>query len=278
MSDRQSCPSKEVLVTALYGEADPGEQAAVQRHIAACEACRAEFDELGVVRQVLREWEAPPLGENFRIVSAPAGPSAPGRVVAGPSRWWAGPAATWAGLAAAAVLVIGVSAGLANLDVTVGPDGVRLRTGWAHTEASAAPPVQPVRGEAAGATTPAPVSVATATPDAVPWRADLDTLEQRLRADMATRSSATSPAGAAAGARADDEALLRRVQALIDLAETRQQQNLALRMTELARDFDMQRKADFVQIQQGLGRAEAEAARAQQMMNYLVRTASTSPR
>jgi hypothetical protein len=82
----------------------------------------------------------------------------------------------------------------------------------------------------------------------------------------------------AANGRADDEAVLRRVQALIDQAETRQQQNLALRMTELARDFDMQRKVDFVQIQQGLGRAEAEAARTQQMMNYLVRTASTTPR
>ena len=50
--------------------------------------------------------------------------------------------------------------------------------------------------------------------------------------------------------------MLRRVQALIDEAETRQQRNLALRVTELTREFDIQRKADFVQIQQGLGKIE----------------------
>ena len=96
---------------------------------------------------------------------------------------------------------------------------------------------------------------------------------------MNTRVAASSgPSMSLASSRASDDVLLRRMQALIDESETRQQQNLALRVTELARDFDVQRKADFVQIQQGLGRAEAEAARTQQMMNYLVRTTSSTPR
>jgi hypothetical protein len=176
------------------------------------------------------------------------------------------------------VLVMGVSAGLANLDVSLGPDGLHVRTGWqkAPSAASTAP------AEVQGAT---PATVAgQAAPDAAQWRAELAALEQRLRSDLARPAVTTTPVAAPVSAsRAEDDVVLRRVQALIDQAETRQQQNLALRVTELAREFDMQRKADIVQIQQGLGkiegRAEAEAARTQQMMNYLVRTASsTTPR
>jgi hypothetical protein len=125
---------------------------------------------------------------------------------------------------------------------------------------------------------PAPAGEASAAP----WQADLTALERRFRSEMASRATSLTAMPAAVSAQSEDEALLRRVQALIEQAETRQQRNLALRVTELARDFDMQRKADFVQFQQGLGkiegRAEVEAARTQQMMNYLVRTASTTPR
>ena len=71
------------------------------------------------------------------------------------------------------------------------------------------------------------------------------------------------------------------VQKLIDDAEIRQQRNLALRMTEVSRDFSVQRQADLVQIQQGLGRlegrTEAEAARAREMMNYIMRVSQPQP-
>jgi hypothetical protein len=121
--------------------------------------------------------------------------------------------------------------------------------------------------------------MAAIAPGDAPWRTELTALEQRLRDDMLARVATSSgPSVSLAASRTADEALLRRVQQLIDESETRQQRNLALRVTELARDFEVQRKADFVQIQQGLGRAEAEAARTQQMMNYLVRTASSTPR
>ncbi len=53
-------------------------------------------------------------------------------------------------------------------------------------------------------------------------------------------------------------------------------------MTEVSRDSAVQREADLVQIQQGLGRLEgrsdAEAARAREMMNYIVRVSQQSPR
>jgi len=61
----------------------------------------------------------------------------------------------------------------------------------------------------------------------------------------------------------------------------RQQRNLALRVAELARDFDVQRDADLVQIEQGLGRiegrSEAEAARSREMMNYIQRVSQQLP-
>ena len=181
------------------------------------------------------------------------------------------------------MLVMGVSAGLANLDVTIGPDGLRVRTGWNQPAATPAGTSTTLAGGAAAvavqtAAAPAPADAGATAP----WQADLAALEQKFRREMATRALPSAAAPAVVSTRSEDEALLRRVQALIEQAETRQQRNLALRVTELARDFDMQRKADFVQIQQGLGkiegRAEAEAVRTQQMMNYLVRTASTTPR
>jgi hypothetical protein len=69
------------------------------------------------------------------------------------------------------------------------------------------------------------------------------------------------------------------VQALIDASEVRQQRNLALRMTEMSHDFDLQRKADLVQIQQGLGVLEGRsAAERREIMNYLVRVSQQGQR
>ncbi len=101
---------------------------------------------------------------------------------------------------------------------------------------------------------------------------------------MGTAAKATVPTAspvALGPARASDAELLDRVQKLIDDAEVRQQRNLALRMTEVSRDFSVQRQSDLVQIQQGLGRlegrTEAEAARAREMMNYIMRVSQPQP-
>jgi hypothetical protein len=52
-------------------------------------------------------------------------------------------------------------------------------------------------------------------------------------------------------------------------------------MAEVSRDFSLQRQADLVQIQQGLGRlegrTEAEAARARELMNYIMRVSQPQP-
>jgi hypothetical protein len=93
----------------------------------------------------------------------------------------------------------------------------------------------PIAGEAAGAIA-TPVS-AGSTPDGV----------------------MTSAQGAA---------LLRSFRQALDEAELRQQQNLQLRIGEVTRDFDLQRRQDLVQVEQGFGRLDTQR---QQMLDQIRR-------
>jgi hypothetical protein len=63
----------------------------------------------------------------------------------------------------------------------------------------------------------------------------------------------------------DTEQLLQRVRAMIDQSETRQQRELALRLSQVAGEVDTQHQADLLRIQQNFGEQ-------QEMMDYLVRT------
>ncbi len=69
-----------------------------------------------------------------------------------------------------------------------------------------------------------------------------------------------------------DAELLARVQELIDKSEIRQQSNLALRVTELGRQFELQRQGDIVQVEQALQRLE------QQRSDLLRRVVAQQPR
>jgi hypothetical protein len=185
-------------------------------------------------------------------------------------------------MAAAAVLVLAAAAALANLDVRREAGGLVIRTGWNRADTTA---------EVRQAALPAPTSSlpASQTPSPEDWRSELAALEARLMGELSrsapTTLVATTPGTATSGdasRRLSDDELLRRVQQLIDDAELRQQRNLALRMTEVSRDLAVQREADLVQIQQGMGRlegrSEVEAARARELMNYIVRVSQQSPR
>jgi hypothetical protein len=292
MNEAPRCPSKDELVTALYGESTPEARQHLDRHLDACVACRDEYASMGALRLALQEWEAPALPSHVRVVYEPppdeaAAPRA-AVVVAGPPRWWASRGVARAALAAAATLVLGLSAGLANLDITVGPQGLSLKTGRGHQEAGAGA-AQPGGGAGEVLTSlPEPeagpdVALAGApAPGPAEWESALAALERRLRAEMDARVvAAPGPTVALASSRAGDQALLRQVQALIDAAETRQQRNLAQRVTELAREFDVQRKTDLVTIQHGLGqlegRTQVEAARTRELMNMIVRTSGGAP-
>ncbi len=72
-----------------------------------------------------------------------------------------------------------------------------------------------------------------------------------------------------------DARVLERVRAMIDESEQRQRRELALRTTEVVRDFDAQRNDDLVRIERTLGQMDGttgvEVAQQRQMLNYLMR-------
>jgi hypothetical protein len=239
------CDDKDRLVAYLYGEDTPGDRAAVEAHLARCAGCAAELASLRGVRTHLAEWQPPEVDLGFRVVRDAATP-APAR------RWWALP--VWAH-AAAALLVLSAGAALANLDVRYGADGLRVRTGW-HSNDS---------------------NDSNNSNDS-----NLADLERRLRAEF-THAIAAAPAARPVTAPVQpapvrgvgDDEVLRQVRALIAESERRQQRELALRLTDVVRDFDAQRRADLVRIEQNMGQIEgltgAEALRQRQLLDYLVR-------
>src|SRR5207249_4028117 len=111
-----------------------------------------------------------------------------------PSHWWQN-VPVWA-QTAAALLFLGVAAGVANLDIQYDQRGLSVHTGWLRSAPVPVPtPQSPF--------VPAPAATATAAP----WRSDLSAVEQRLRADLDSRPAA---------ARTADAEMLRRVRAIVD--------------------------------------------------------------
>jgi hypothetical protein len=129
------------------------------------------------------------------------------------------------------------------------------------------PPPAPAAGVA--------VPAAAAIRDREAWRPALAALEESLRRDLAAERAAAAPASA------PDPDTVGRLRTLIQESERRQQQELALRLAQFSRDLDLQRRADLVRIDQGIGRLEgrtgAEVARQREMLNYIVRTGLRPP-
>ena len=264
MNDRRDCGNADVLMSYLYDEGDAAERQRFEAHLAACPACVAEMAQLRGARDGLRAWTPTETVLDFRIVrdTPPVG---------GRFAWLAVPQLpAWAQLAAAA-LVVGVSVGISGLEVQYGPQGLHVRTGW---QQAAAP----------GALQPR-VALTAAQPSAsgsdAPWRAELTALEERLRGELGPQAVAASPAQpgrvvAARGGRAmSDDEFLGRVRQLIEASESRQQRELALRITQAVRDFDTKRRTDLARMADGLGALEgrtgAVVAQQRDMLNYLVR-------
>jgi anti-sigma factor RsiW len=246
-NQRFTCGDHDTLVAYLYDELETERAADVARHLATCTACEEEIDALGGVRRALGEWTppAPPLRFSAlpEVVTA-AQPAA--------SRWAAVPA--WAQLVAA-TLALAVGAAVANVQVRRDAAGWTVTTGWMSPSA--------------------PVAAAAAPAPDESWRPALAALEQSLRRDL-------TPTRTAAPAAADvDAASLTRVRGLIQESERRQQQELALRVNQLGRDLDMQRRADLMRIDQGIGQLEgrtgAAVARQREMLDYIVRTGLRPP-
>lgn len=260
MSETFRCDDKEMLVDYLYGEIDQDGRREVDRHLRTCAACTREIEALQAVRHDLQAW-TPPVAD-VGVVVAPADHASRPAPVLTSSRWSAlRDLPAWAQVAAA-VLIMGVGAAIANVQVRTTPDGLVVTTGWM---APAAPPP---------AVTAAPSSDQE-------WRRELASLEQTLRDEIAAQQAAISTA---ATPRRDDPAdaaaILRRVQSMIAASEERQRQELAVGLTMAERSWNQRRSVDWATISQRMstlqGRTFAVEAGQQEMINRL-RRASLSP-
>jgi hypothetical protein len=272
MTSTGSCPQPETLISFLYDEFEAGSsptRSEVAQHLRVCDACAREVEALGDTREHLSAWGAPEPELGFRMIRQPAR-----------RRFW--PAWTIPALpmAAAAVLVLGAALGLARLDVRYGADGLQVRTGWGH-----APEPPRVAGAASIGTRPG--ATTTHAGSRTSWEAGLAALraEMHRELDAVRRGTATGSFAATTDARdatdPADAAWLRRVRQLIDQSEVRQQQNLALRIAELSKDFELRRNADLVHIEQGFGRLAGQReldAEQQRLLLNAIRVSQQQPR
>jgi hypothetical protein len=254
------------LVTFVYNDEPQtaGDRAAFEAHLATCEVCSDEVEALRGVRTQLGRWNPPE--PNFAITFSD-GPVRGGHsAIRNPqSRWWREIPA-WAQVAAA-LLFLGVSAGLANLDVRYDQQGLSIRTGWS----------QPRGARAAAA--PAVVAPTASSSGDAPWKADLTALEQQLKAEMRLARAAPATAQVQAASAHSNDVDIRRVRALVDDSEKRQQRELALRIAELLRDVSVQRQADLAKVNRALGAVEnnlgVEVLKTRQQVNLMYRASQS---
>jgi len=251
MSQTFQCGETTALVGYIYDECDASERAAIDAHVAICAACAAELGALQSTRSSLVSWAPPEPSLGFQIVRQPQPvfesretTTAPPKHETSESRpWYGGPVPVWAqAIAATLIFAAGLSLGV-------------------------------MRGIMPPAATPGPAPAATTQGAAS--AADLQTLERRLRAEIALMRPASVDRVETPAASPSDEQLLARVRTLIEESERRQQRELALRTAQLMRDVESQRQVDLAQIQNSFGQIEgltgAEVREQRQMLNYLIR-------
>jgi hypothetical protein len=229
---------KDLIVSYVYDDLSDHERGRAEQHLRSCAACREEVAGLRGLRTTLAAWAPPEPDLAFRVVG--------GRQAEAASTW----RTRWLpafGLAAAAVLVLAAASALAHLQIQYGSEGLSVRTGWER-------PLQVVQ--------PAVAAVAPAANEDQAKKLEVAyaDIERRLRELESSRPAADSPVRSAAftqGSRLSDAQILKQVENLLAQSESRQQQELALRIAQVARDVDAQRTADLARIQQGLGRIDA---------------------
>jgi hypothetical protein len=256
----------ETIVAFLYDELELGERRDFNAHLLTCTVCRDEVAGLRAVRTQLARWEPPALTS---LQSPVPGTSRPA--------WWQAVPA-WAQVAAA-LLFLGVSAGIANLDVRYDQNGLNITTGWMKPASPKLATAQTSEGGPKLATAEPsggrPTLVTDQSTAGAPWRADLATLERQLRTELRASQASAPAAPAVHAVSSSDAETLRRVRALLDESEKRQQRELALRIAEVVRDVDTQRKADLRNIDHTLGLVRndlgVEVMKQRQSLNLLYR-------
>jgi hypothetical protein len=219
------------------------------------------------VRSQLARWSPPEFASGVQaLVAASRDPQSLDEPTPAPhpaaarSSWRDIPA--WAQVAAA-MLIVGASAGIANLNVHYDSrDGLTVRTGWLDQGSTGSIGSRGSRGSrgstgSSGSTGSAGAEGASvATVSDAASKADLARLEDQLRQEIRAvqaAASADSRLAALPRASAGDTEIMRRAKSLVDESERRQQSEMALRFAELVRDVNMQRQGDLRKIDQKLG-------------------------
>ena len=248
MSDVFQCGDNGTLVGYLYDECDGVERDAVAAHIAVCAACAAELAALGSAREQLVAWTPPDAKLGFVITERQSAGSLRLTSDTVPRRasWFARPLPVWAQVAAAGLVFgVGLSLGIA-------------------------------RGTSQTGTTATMAALPARTGSAVVPVAELTALERRLKDEIAAVRTANRDGSLTPASRSQSDAqLMARVRAMIEESEQRQQRELAIRTTQIVRDFESQRRVDLAQIQRNFGQIEgltnAEVREQREMLNYLMR-------
>jgi anti-sigma factor RsiW len=224
--------NQDALLDYLYEEGDPAERLAIAKHLQQCAACSIAVLEFQNVRGMLSDWTPPAAQLGFRVVQEGRQSSSASLDDRAPEgRSWA----SWGWLqAAAAVLIFASGVAVSQLDVDYQDGALIVQT----RTAPAADSIMPV-----------------------PSGRDIELPVERVS------SEPVSPASPTPVAASDEvERLLQRVRAMIDQSEQRQQRELALRLSQVAREVDMQHQADLLRVQQEFGQQQDAT------MEYLVRT------
>jgi len=256
MNGDYMCGDGGALAAYLYNECDPEERARIEAHVAVCAACAAELAALGAARSALAAWAPPETELGFQIVSAREADQhivAPGATVLRPARWWRRPLPAWAQVAAA--IVIFAVGGVLG-----------MRAGSSQSAAQ-------------------PAAAVAAAPDVVRSSVtteDLAALEQRVQRQLAgVRAAASAPQSSVSRAGSDDDQIIARVRSMLAESEQRQQRELALRLTQVMRDVDSQRRVDLALIERTLGHMEGvtgpELRQQREAINYLIRRTAVQP-
>ena len=242
----------ETIVAFLYDDLDAGRRRDFEAHVLTCAVCREEVAGLQSVRAQLARWEPP------SVVSRQSSVASPNR-----QSWWRTVPA-WAQVAAA-LLFLGVAAGIANLDVRYDQNGLTVRTGWSQPrDGSSRSSGSGGSGRSSGS------DVALAAQEA-PWRSDLAALEQQLKTEFHASQVSSSIGSQPVRASSADAETLRRVRALLEESEKRQQRELALRVAEVLQDVNRQRQADLVKVDSMQNRLGVEVLQQRQSLNYFMR-------
>jgi hypothetical protein len=267
----------EALVTYLYddGDLDASVRAAFEAHVTTCVQCGEDLAALRGVRAQLGRWNPPE--PSFAPVTS--------RRTSVVSRKWWREIPAWAQVAAA-LLFLGVSAGIANLDVRYDSTGLTVRTGWQQPSRDVRPG-DAARNVAVATRSASSIGVASQASPAqenAPWRADLAALERQLKTEFHAAQLRGAPAAASSPSTraAADAEIVRRVRALVDESEKRQQRELALRVAEVIHDVNAQRQADLVKVDRALSTVDralgtvkndlgVKVLQNQEQMNYIIR-------